>query len=125
MMTALYSYKGAYPYPLPKDMSKYDIQDFYLAGEKPELTAGQILEWDHTAWVVRAANEAENQIQWAAVRVKRDSLLSTSDVYVVRAYEKGEPVPQETVDYRQALRDVTEQPNPFAIAWPTTPTNPF
>lgn len=124
-MTVLYSYKGAYPYPLPKDMSKYDIQDFYLAGEKPELTAGQILEWDQTAWVVRAANEAENQIQWAAVRTKRDALLSTSDVYVVRAYEKGEPVTEDVVQYRQSLRDITKQANPFDIIWPSLPTTQF
>lgn len=124
-MTALYSYKGAYPYPLPKDMSKYDIQDFYLAGEKPAITAGQVLEWDQTAWVVRAANEAENQIQWAAVRTQRDALLSTSDIYVVRAYEKGEPVTEDVVQYRQSLRDITKQANPFDIIWPVLPTTQF
>jgi len=124
-MTDLYSYKGAYPYPLPEDMSKYDINDFYLAPTKPALLAGQVLEWDFTTWVVRNANEAETAIQWAAVRKKRDDLLSQSDVFVVRAYEKGEPVPQETVDYRQALRDVTKQDNPFKIVWPVPPTNPF
>lgn len=124
-MTDLYSYKGAYPYPLPKDMSKYDINDFYLAPPKPTILAGQVLEWDFTSWVVRNANEAETAIQWAAVRKKRDDLLSQSDVFVVRAYEKGEPVLQETMDYRQALRDVTKQDNPFQIVWPVPPTNPF
>lgn len=124
-MTDLYSYKGAYPYPLPKDMSKYDINDFYLAPTKPTLLAGQVLEWDFTTWVVRNANEAETAIQWTSVRKKRDDLLQQSDVFVVRAYEKGEPVPQETVDYRQALRDVTKQSNPFQIVWPIPPTNPF
>lgn len=124
-MQDLYSYKGAYPYPLPKDMTGYDLQDFYLAPVKPEMTAGQVLEWTQTEWFVRDPNDSELQIQWAVVRTKRDDLLSMSDVFVVRSYEKNEPVPQETVEYRQALRDVTKQANPFNIAWPSTPSNPF
>lgn len=124
-MTELYSYKGAYPYPLPKDMSKYDIKDFTLAGPIPPMQPGQVLEWTGTDWYVRDPNASETAIQWAAIRIKRDGLLSQSDIYVVRAYEKGEPVPQETVQYRQDLRDVTKQENPFAIVWPTPPANPF
>lgn len=124
-MTDFYSYKGAYPYPLPEDMSPYDFVDFYLAPTKPTLNAGQVLEWVDYAWLVRDANEAETQIQWAAIRTQRNNLLSSSDIFIVRSYEKGEPVPQETVDYRQALRDVTSQSNPFAIQWPAQPANPF
>lgn len=124
-MTDLYSYKGAYPYPLPEDMSHYDIKDFVLAGPVPPMTPGQVLEWTGSEWLVRNPNDAELEIQWAAVRIQRDSLLASSDVFVVRAYERGEPVPSETVAYRQDLRDVTKQANPFAIAWPVPPTNPF
>lgn len=124
-MTQLYSYKGAYPYPLPQDMSHYDIKDFYLAPEAPALLPGQVLEWNLPNWSVRDPNTAELEIQWAAVRVQRDTFLSLSDVYVVRAYENRELVPQATVDYRQALRDVTDQPNPFAIVWPQAPEKPF
>lgn len=124
-MADLYSYKGAFPYPLPQDMSQYDIADFYLAPSAPTVAPGYVLGWDATVWTVRPPNESELQIQWAAVRDRRNALLSQSDVYVVRAYEKGEPVPQATVDYRQALRDVTAQSDPFAIDWPVPPPNPF
>lgn len=124
-MSNLYSYKGAYPYPLPPDMSNYALADFQLAEETPLITPDQVLDWDGSSWVVRDANDAELQIQWASVRVKRDELLSASDVFVVRAYENGEPVPRETVGYRQALRDVSKQSSPFAIVWPTAPTKPF
>jgi hypothetical protein len=124
-MADLYSYKGAFPYPLPQDMSHYDINDFYLAPPAPSLSPGYVLGWDATQWTVRPPNDAELEIQWAAVRIQRYGLLSESDVYVVRAYENGEPVPQDTVDYRQALRDVTNQPDPFAIQWPVPPPNPF
>lgn len=124
-MTDLYSYKGAYPYPLPQDMSQYDIRDFYLAPSQPMLLPGQVLDWNLPDWVVRDPNEAELQIQWAAVRERRNALLAQSDVFVVRTYERGEPVSAETIAYRQALRDITTQPNPFAINWPAPPPNPF
>jgi len=124
-MSSLYSYKGAYPYPLPTDMSKYNLADFQLAEEKPTFTPDQVLDWDGFSWVVRYANEAEIQIQWAAIRTQRNTLLSASDIYIIRAYEINEPVPQETVDYRQALRDVSKQSSPFTIVWPTAPTKPF
>lgn len=124
-MTELYSYKGAYPYPLPKDMSGYNINDFKLAPPAPALQPGQNLDWSGDAWVVRPPSQADLDIQWAAVRAQRDALLSFSDIYVVRAYERGEPVPQQTIDYRQALRDVTSQPDPFSISWPSQPENPY
>lgn len=124
-MAELYSYKGSYPYPLPEDMTGYDLADFYLAPTKPTLLPGQVLEWSENTWFVREANEPEVQIQWAIVRIQRDALLTNSDIFVVRAYEKGEPVPQDTVDYRKSLRDITSQPNPFSIQWPTLPAKPF
>lgn len=124
-MTDLYSYKGAFPYPLPQDMSHYDIKDFYLAPPAPALPPGYVLGWNVTEWTVRSPNDSELQIQWAAIRERRNALLAQSDIFVVRAYERGEPVSVETVAYRQALRDVTTQPDPFAIDWPVPPPNPF
>lgn len=124
-MPKLYSYKGAYPYPLPLDMTKYDLSDFILAGPTPSKLPGQVLEWTENNWYVRNPNESELQIKWTFIRTMRDLLLKESDVFVVRAYEKGEAVPKETLDYRQALRDVTKQANPFDIVWPTAPENPF
>jgi hypothetical protein len=124
-MTDLYSYKGAYPYPLPEDMTPYDLADFVLAPPAPVTAPGEKLEWDGAQWSVREPNEAEVAIQWAGVRAQRNELLTASDVFVVRAYEAGQPVPPETVAYRQALRDVTDQTNPFAIVWPAVPGNPI
>lgn len=120
-MAELYSYKGAYPYPLPKDMTKYDINDFILAPEKPTLASNECLEWNGSEWVTRLANEAEAEIQWQHVRNQRNTLLQNSDVLVIRYTENGEAVPQNIKDYRQALRDITIQTNPFDITWPIQP----
>ena len=58
------------------------------------------------------------ETEWPVVRAKRDQLLAQTDWVAARAYERGEPVPQNYVVYRQALRDITNQPNPFNITWP-------
>lgn len=56
------------------------------------------------------------------IRAHRDELLSVSDWIVAKSYERGEPVPQGWVDYRQALRDVPAQQGfPYAVVWPEEP----
>jgi hypothetical protein len=60
--------------------------------------------------------------QWNAVREQRKVLLEATDWRVVRAAESGQPLTQAWKDYRQALRDVTLQANPFTLVWPQLPT---
>jgi hypothetical protein len=56
--------------------------------------------------------------QWTVIRAERNKLLVESD---------WTQLPDAPVDaaawatYRQALRDVTDQANPFAIIWPESP----
>jgi len=63
---------------------------------------------------------------WAAFRAERDRRLAETDWVVVRAYERGEPVPEAWVTYRQALRDLParltdEQVLAGDIPWPEPP----
>ena len=60
--------------------------------------------------------------EWVQVRSKRDALLSETDWVVTKAVEIGSPVPANWKTYRQALRDVTKQADPFALVWPVQPT---
>lgn len=57
--------------------------------------------------------------EWPIVRDKRNQLLQASD------WTQLPDVPLATKEawaaYRQALRDVTDQPDPFNIVWPTPP----
>lgn len=57
--------------------------------------------------------------QWPVVRRQRDALLAQSD------WTQLPDVPLATKEawavYRQQLRDVTGQPDPFAIVWPQAP----
>lgn len=59
--------------------------------------------------------------QWTVVKYQRDKLLSETDWHVTKAVETGQPINQDWANYRQQLRDITTQPDPFNITWPTPP----
>jgi len=69
--------------------------------------------------------EAAYQLKQAKsekARSQRDNLLSSSDWIVTKSLETGVAVPQEWLDYRQALRDLPQQTGfPDSITWPTAP----
>jgi hypothetical protein len=66
------------------------------------------------------ASAAKVGAQWDVIRVERNKLLVESD---------WTQLPDAPVDaaawatYRQALRDITDQANPFAIVWPQGPSS--
>lgn len=69
-----------------------------------------------------AAERAEAQA--ASLRAERDRRLAACDWVLIRAQETGDPAPQAWRDYRQALRDVTDQPGfPDAVTWPEEPAD--
>ena len=64
--------------------------------------------------------QARTDTQWASVRSQQKELLYKSDwTCSVTDYEV--PNKSEWVQYRQALRDVTLQSDPFEIVWPEKP----
>jgi hypothetical protein len=76
----------------------------------------------HQAWTVTELTEIEIaaaiESQWARVRRDRNRLLTDCD---------WTQLPDAPVDkqawaaYRQALRDITMQADPFNLVWPTKP----
>lgn len=58
---------------------------------------------------------------WLAAKQRRDQLLSSTDWLVTKALESGHPVAPAWCAYRQALRDITLQADPWAIVWPVVP----
>lgn len=59
--------------------------------------------------------------QWNAVRQSRDQLLRETDWVTIRAQDTGTAVLPAWSTYRQALRDITQQADPFNITWPSKP----
>jgi len=56
-------------------------------------------------------------------RADRNGILALTDWIVIKYLDIGQPVPQEWSDYRQALRDITDQEGfPGNVNWPEEPT---
>lgn len=61
----------------------------------------------------------QNEVEAAElIRAERNARLAASDWIVLRNLETNEPIPQEWLDYRQALRDLPMTANP---KWPEEP----
>lgn len=120
----------SFPRNIPDEMlASYDVYR-YEVDEQPEYNTltqdiwdggfyqdetGQWRQW----WKVtdKAIHTAKRNI-----REERDRLLSATDWVVVKANERGNPVPQAWADYRQAMRDVPDQAGfPYSVEWPTKP----
>lgn len=82
-------------------------------------------EYITQVWIVRDMTPAEKDAaieqQWDAVRSERDQKLQASDWTQLPDVPLTEEQKQEWVTYRQALRNVTNQPDPFNIVWPVAP----
>lgn len=80
------------------------------------------IEWQpREAPFVPEHHDVYHAQMWVSVREERNRLLAECDWVAARALETATPVPAEWLTYRQALRDITKQRNPFLVAWPTKP----
>ena len=58
--------------------------------------------------------------QWRNVKEGRNQQLAASD-WICSVSDFAHPKKDAYVVYRQALRDITAQPNPFQLVWPQLP----
>lgn len=76
---------------------------------------------------VIAANAAgfpvlvDREVKAEDVIAHRNRLLNASDWMVIRSHEIGTKVPEEWANYRQALRDIPNQPDFPRVTWPKEP----
>lgn len=100
--------------------AEYPDDQFYIAGGTPVPLPAQpsphhVFDYTTKQWV----DPRTEQSQWPVVRAQRNALLSASD------WTQLPDVPLATKEawatYRQELRDVTLQADPFAIVWPVQP----
>lgn len=140
----LYSYNGSYPTTIPERIRLSDGQTrtdsttfteaelndagWIIVSDKPIVNeVYQGVSWSGTDWVIvdRPQEDVDKSIyqKWAEIRAKRNKLLSESDwtqlmdspFQALRVYQ------EQVAAYRQALRDITLQEDPFNITWPTNP----
>ena len=75
--------------------------------------------WDGTKFTPQPP---DYDFQWKIVRAMRNQKLQESDWTQLADVPLTPELRAEWVTYRQDLRDVTNQPDPFNIVWPTAPT---
>lgn len=105
---------------LEVDAGPLDPNAYYVKGGALTLLPtkpNEYCEFDYVAaqWVDTRTNDT----QWAVVRADRNQRLQATD------WTQLADIPAQTKSlwepYRQALRDVTSQSDPFNIVWPTPP----
>lgn len=72
-------------------------------------------------WVFPEPDDQAIGARWQVVRAERNSKLSASDWTQLDDTPLTNTAKQEWATYRQALRDITTQPDPFNIVWPELP----
>lgn len=101
------------PVPMPNDYTKN------ITEGTPVLTDGVYYQ----NWIQTDASQSEIDYrfenQWEEVRIIRNELLKESDW--TQLSDISQTIKDLWSTYRQQLRDVTNQPNPFNIEWPIKP----
>lgn len=95
--------------------TQYYVEDGIPVAMPTKPSEYHVFDFATKQWVDPRTPETE----WPLIRAKRNQLLQASD------WTQLPDVPLATKEawasYRQALRDVTLQPDPFNIVWPTPP----
>ena len=110
--------------------------DVVFEGPQPTTTRYQFVarqgviqmsdgNWYRNYVAINMSDEAKTALdaqQAASVRADRNARIAATDWRVVKALEDGNGLNFDLAVYRQALRDIPEQPGfPLNIVWPTAP----
>jgi len=118
----------SFPSTIPADtLAEYDVYEVvttqqptyddsaYKLEQSIELVDGV---WTQV-WVLVEHTAEDIERQWANIRSERNQYLSACDWTQL----PDAPInSEEWATYRQALRDITTQADPFAIVWPVKPS---
>lgn len=110
-------------YKVQSNPSQYENDPTKDVEEKEPILSGSVYIQD---WVVTDADQTtidkREEIKWDEIREERDKLLTESDWTQLPDSPLSSSKKTEWQTYRQELRDITTQPNPFQITWPDIPT---
>lgn len=102
----------------------YDNTKYYIDNREPFLIPDapnnySIFDHDTKQWI---KNQTDDQ-RWDMIRSIRCKKLELSDWTdnLSAKSRLGDSLHEQWQNYRQALRDITNQADPFNITWPTPP----
>lgn len=109
---------GWYPYRLVEAQTN---ENQYYDGSDFVIEENEVVEYQ------KVRNKTEQEIteeltnMWGVIRDKRNELLKESDWTQLPDSPLTNQKQTEWQLYRQQLRDITHQSDPFGIQWPTPP----
>jgi hypothetical protein len=109
-------------YPVELRDSEYDDDYTKDVSEVTPVLSGSI--YVQTYQIVDADETTLNkrkEIKWDEIRVQRNTLLTNSDWTQFQDSPITGSKLTEWQTYRQSLRDITAQENPYNISWPIKP----
>lgn len=109
-------------YPVELRDSEYDDDYTKDVSEVTPVLSGSI--YVQTYQIVDADETTLNkrkEIKWDEIRVERNTLLTNSDWTQFQDSPITGSKLTEWQTYRQSLRDITNQENPYNITWPIKP----
>lgn len=102
---------------------EYDYKKYYIENNEPiaiPIAPNEfcVFNFDTKQWV----DPRTDQTQWVIVKSQRNQLLADSDWTQLPDVVLNNK--DQWVTYRQSLRDITTQSDPFNIVWPVAPSSP-
>lgn len=92
-----------------------------ITEETPELVSGSYYQvWNEVSASSEEIEERKTE-KWIEIRLFRDSLLKESDWTQLQDSPITGSKLTEWQTYRQSLRDITTNDNPFTLTWPNKP----
>jgi hypothetical protein len=92
----------------------YDGSDFVIEED-------EVVEYQKVRNKTPQEIEEELNGQWTVIRYRRNEFLTECDWTQLSDSPLSEQKKEEWKTYRQSLRDITVQSDPFNIIWPTKP----
>ena len=120
--------QGTLSHPIEARMLREQFGESFHEGNPPGHSAFVSPPSQRHRWHV--PTEAWGEIRpdadelWAAVRFKRDKLITETDWRATRSVVEKRRLHPAWAVYQQDLRDITLQPDPANIIWPELPTAP-
>ena len=109
---------GWYPY---RFIEATIPSDYTIDGSYYEITDDEVLEIQTTRPLTDEEQQTIIDSHWANIRSRRNIELNESDWTHISDSPLTVEKKEEFKVYRQSLRDITTQLNPFSIEWPTPP----
>ena len=99
----------------------YDSKTQKLSAISPVIDGDYVKEYEVVSLTTEEKTTVDNQ-QWNTVRKDRNVKLQDSDWTQIIDSPLTDEKKTEWQTYRQSLRDITKQSDPFNITWPTEPS---